>query len=212
MPSTLAPPARRLYPADLPWATALLAAACADHPGLHYCCPGPAAVGQRAWLLEQVLRFGLSYGRVYANADNQALAVWLGPGHPAATLPQQLRTGLWPAALWRLEWGSRRRLRHFLETTAWLRRQSLDGTSHYYLLALAVHPDGRRQGLGRRLLHATMALTQAAEATACYVDTQTPGLLPFYQRLGFRLTGQCPAGPGSQVLTTWGLVRPGFSQ
>lgn len=207
MVPTLTPPAYRLRAADLGWATALLAAAGADHPVLRHCCPGPAAAAQRSWLLGRLLRFGLRYGRVYANAERTALAVWLGPGQPAASWWQLLRAGVWPAVLWRLEWRSWRRVRHYLAATAWLRRQSMASPGHHYLLALAVQPAQRGRGLGRRLLHATLALTQATSATACYAETQVPEQLPFYQRQGFQLTGQCPAGPGAPWLTTWGLMR-----
>lgn len=204
----LALPARRLEPADLVWATALLEMSCAGHPVLEYCCVGPDAKSKRLWLLEQLLRFGLRFGRVYTNADASAVAVWLGPGHPAATLYQLLRTGLLPAALWRLNWGGFQRLRHYLVATSWLRRHSLEATTHYYLLALAVRPDARSRGLGRRLLQATLVAMQATHA-ACYIDAQHPAQLGFFQRLGFRLTGQCPTGHDASAPTNWGLMREG---
>ncbi|WP_201987330.1 GNAT family N-acetyltransferase [Hymenobacter rubidus] len=205
-PST--PLARRLEPADLVWATPLLADACATHPVLAYCCAGPDAPAQRMWLLQQLLRFGLCYGRVYANASSTALAVWLGPNRPAATLWRLVRSGLLPAALWRLRVTGLQRLRHFLAATAWLRRQTLATARHHYLLAIAVRPGSRGQGQGRRLLQATMAAMQAAQAP-CYLDTQVPEQLPFFQRVGFRLMGQCPANVGTGSPTTWGLMREG---
>ena len=204
----LALPARRLEPADLVWATALLEVSCAEHPVLAYCCAGPDAQSKRLWLLEQLLRFGLRFGRVYTNADASAVAVWLGPGHPAATLYQLLRTGLLPAALWRLDWGGFRRLWRYLGATAGLRRHSLAMSAHYYLLALAVRPKARGLGLGRRLLQATLVAMQATHAP-CYLDTQHPAQLGFFQRLGFRLAGQCATGHEASAPTNWGLVREG---
>ncbi|MBF9220245.1 GNAT family N-acetyltransferase [Hymenobacter ruricola] len=210
MPTAFAPPARRLEPADLAWATALLAASCAGHPVLSYCCTGPDAPAQRVWLLERLLRFGLRYGRVYTNPTQTALAVWLGPGQPAASLWRLLRSGLLPTALWRLRGGGLRRLRHFLAATAWLRRQSVATTRHHYLLALAVHPTARGQGQGRRLLQATMGAMQAPHVP-CYLDTQLPEQLPFYQRIGFRLMGQCPPDLRAGGPPTWGLLREGLA-
>ncbi|UOQ71472.1 GNAT family N-acetyltransferase [Hymenobacter cellulosilyticus] len=204
---TLALPARRLEPADLVWATALLETCAADHPVLNHCCTAADARSQKVWLLKQLLRFGLRYGRVYANADANALAVWVGPNHPAATLYQLLRTGLLPAALWRLDWTGFQRLRHFLVATAWLRRHSAEAHSHY-LLALAVQPGARGQGRGRRLLQASLSAMQATHAP-CYLDVQRPAELGFFQQQGFRLAGQCPAGRGPQAPTNWGLVREG---
>jgi GNAT superfamily N-acetyltransferase len=193
MPSAQAPPVRRLEPADLAWATTLLAAACAGHPVLAFCCTGPNALAQRAWLLEQLLRFGLRYGRVYANADATALAVWLGPSHLGATRWPLLSAGLLPTAIWRLGWLGLRRLQCSLRATA--------------LLALAVHPARRGQGCGRRLLQATLVAMQATASAPCYLDVQGAEQLPFFQRLGFRLMGQCPAGRGGEAPTTWGLLR-----
>jgi ribosomal protein S18 acetylase RimI-like enzyme len=203
-------PARRLESADLDWATAFLEAACAEHPMLNYCCLGPDARTQRLWLLEQLLRFGLRYGRVYTNDEGSAVAVWLGPDQPTASLRRLLCTGLLPAALWRLEWAGVRRLRHFLAATAWLRRHSLTARHHFYLLALAVRPADRGQGLGRRLLRVTLAAMQAGQSP-CYLDTQEPTQLAFFQRLGFRALGQCPAGRAADAPVNWGLVREGYA-
>ena len=208
---TLAPPARRLEPADLPWAKALLLAAVDQHPVLRHCCAGPTAPAQCAWLVEQLLRFGLRHGRVYADADGQALAVWLSPAHLSAARWPLLRAGLLPA-LWRLGWPGLQRLRRHLRAAAWLREQSVDPAAHHYLLALAVHPAARGQGRGRRLLQATLAAMQATAAVPCYLDTQEAEQLSFYQRVGFRLAGQCPAGRGPGAPTTWGLLHTGAAQ
>lgn len=202
--------ARRLEPADLTWATTLLLAASDQHPVLRHCCVGPAAPAQCAWLLGLLLRFGLRHGRVYADAEGRALAVWLSPDHLGAARWPLLRAGLLPAGLWRLGWAGLLRLRHHLRAAAWLRGQTVDPAGHHYLLALAVHPAARGQGRGRRLLQATLAAMQATAAVPCYLDMQGAEQLPFFQRLGFRLAGQCPAGPGGDAPTTWGLLRADF--
>lgn len=207
--AAVASPARRLEPADLAWATTLLAAACTHHPVLHYCCPGgPAALPRRRWLLQQLLGFGLRFGRVYANTEGTALAVWLGPGSAGAVWRQVLRTGLLAAALVRLGWGSTQRVRRFVAASNWVRRHGTAAALPHYLLALAVHPAHRGQGHGQRLLQATLAVAQPALAASC-VSLQEPRQLPFYQRQGFRLLGQCPAGLGPDGPACWGLVRHG---
>ena len=70
-----------------------------------------------------------------------------------------------------------------------------------------MQPAARGQGRGRRLLQATLAAMQATAAVPCYLDTQSAEQLPFFQRLGFRLAGQCPAGREVVAPTTWGLLR-----
>lgn len=199
--------ARRLEPADLGWATALLEASCATHPVLRYCCAGPGHPARRTWLLAQLLRFGLRFGRVYGSAEGNALAVWLGPRHPVATLGQLLQAGLLPAVWWRFGWAGFQRLRLVRRRMMELRRQSALANHHYYLLALVVSPGSRGRGVGRRLLQATLAAMQTA-ATPCFLDTQQPAQLIFFHRLGFRVVGQCRVGPGAGAPTNWAMMRP----
>ena len=205
---TTVPPARRLEPADLAWATTLLLKACADDPVLHYCCQGPTSPAQRRWLLEQLLGFGLRYGRAYANAEGTALAVWARPGSAGATWRQLLRTGLLTSALGHLGWSGAQRLRRFVAASAWVRRRNTAPNQPHYLLALAVHPAHRGRGHGQRLLQATLAVAQPASAPSC-LSLQEPSQLLFYQRQGFRLLGKCQVGLGINGPTCWELVRLG---
>ena len=55
---------------------------------------------------------------------------------------------------------------------------------------------------------ATLAAMQATHEP-CYLDTQRPTELLFFQRLGFRLMGQCPAGLEAGAPVNWGLMREG---
>ena len=93
MRPTTIPFIRRLERADSAWGTALLLAASDSHPVLRYCCTGLTVLAQCAWLLGLLLRFGLRHGRVYADADSQAMAVWLSPGHLGAARWPLLRAG-----------------------------------------------------------------------------------------------------------------------
>ena len=105
---------------------------------------------------------------------------------------------------------NRCQLRHHLRAAAKLRAQVVAPGGHHYLLALAVHPAARGQGRGRRLLQATLAAMRATAAVPCYLDTQGAEQLPFFQRMGFRLAGQCLAGPEDNASTTWGLLHASF--
>jgi predicted GNAT family N-acyltransferase len=110
-------------------------------------------------------------------------------------------------ATWHLGWAGSQRLRRLLRTVAWLRHQSL-AEPHHLLLTVAVHPEVRGRGEGHRLLAATLALRQP-DLLPCYVSTQVPSQLPFYQRQGFVLTGHCMVGRGPRgLLSNWSLMRP----
>ncbi len=196
--------ARRLEVADQDWATRLLTQAAAGHPALGYVCDGPTAEQQQQWLLEQLLALALRHGGAYANATGTALALWLGPRQAAAAWDLRL---VLLTATWHLGWASQQRLRQLLRTAAWLRHQSL-AEPHHLLLTVAVHPDVRGRGEGRRLLAATLALRQP-DLLPCQFSTQVPSQLPFYQRQGFALTGHCVVGHGPHgQLSNWSLLRP----
>ena len=193
----------RLEVTDQRWATRLLTQAAAGHPALSYVCAGPAAE-QQQWLLEQLLALALRHGGAYANAAGTALALWLGPQQMAAAW--DLRLALLTAT-WHLGWAGQQRLRRLVRTAAWLRHQSL-AEPHHLLLTVAVHPEARGRGEGRRLLAATLALRQP-DLLPCQFSTQVPSQLPFYQRQGFALTGHCVVGRGPYgQLSNWSLLRP----
>ena len=62
-----------------------------------------------------------------------------------------------------------------------------DGGSHAFLLDTVVHPDVRRQGIGKRLVERAVAMAREAGAEWLHVDFD-PEVRAFYESCGFRLT------------------------
>jgi GNAT superfamily N-acetyltransferase len=62
-----------------------------------------------------------------------------------------------------------------------------DGAAHAFLLDPVVHPDERRNGLGRRLVHEAASQARAQGAEWLHVDYEDH-LEPFYRSCGFRPT------------------------
>jgi GNAT superfamily N-acetyltransferase len=62
-----------------------------------------------------------------------------------------------------------------------------DGAAHAFLLDPVVHPDERRNGLGRRLVHEAANHAKAQGAKWLHVDYEDH-LEPFYRSCGFRPT------------------------
>jgi GNAT superfamily N-acetyltransferase len=67
---------------------------------------------------------------------------------------------------------------------------------HYYLYALGVRPGARRRGLGTALMAGPLARCDAEGIPAC-LESSKEANLPFYESLGFRVTGAAaiPGGP-----------------
>jgi [ribosomal protein S18]-alanine N-acetyltransferase len=61
-----------------------------------------------------------------------------------------------------------------------------------HLVTLDVHPDWRRQGVGRRLLESLLAGAAAAGArqSVLQVDVRNSGAIAFYRTFGFRRSGR----------------------
>lgn len=80
---------------------------------------------------------------------------------------------------------------------------------HFYLMLCGVEPEARGKGTGSRLLHPTLDEADR-HGVDCYLSTSNPRNHPFYERLGFKISGEfnvCPDAP-----TVWTMWRePGTS-
>ena len=56
-----------------------------------------------------------------------------------------------------------------------------------------IHPEAKRQGVGRTLWEKALTEAQAAELTHLHLDAD-PEAVPFYEAMGFTTTGQTPSG------------------
>ncbi|MDX1460668.1 MAG: GNAT family N-acetyltransferase [Xanthomonadales bacterium] len=77
---------------------------------------------------------------------------------------------------------------------------------HHHLNMIGTRTAHQGEGLGRRLIEHVQAL--AADhpySTGVSLSTENPANVPFYQNLGFELTGHAAVGPG---LETWNFFRP----
>jgi ribosomal-protein-alanine N-acetyltransferase len=80
----------------------------------------------------------------------------------------------------------------------------------FHVLNLAVHPDFRRQGLGRGLMTAALDLARRCGAPICHLETRV-GNAPaerLYESLGFKVSGLRPAyyhdGSDAAIMTLGG--------
>jgi ribosomal protein S18 acetylase RimI-like enzyme len=154
------------------------------------------------WLFGKTISYGLRYGSVYTTPTLEGIALWLGPEKPTLTRLGTLLTGLCLLPL-KLGWQELKKSLRLSGTSDELHKKSVTGR-HWYLLGLGVEPSGQGRGVGGALLQPVLALADR-ERLVCYLDTNNPMNLPFYERFGFAVTGhahETQCGPG-----TWCMRR-----
>ena len=75
---------------------------------------------------------------------------------------------------------------------------------HWYLPWLGVDPAMQGRGLGTRLMGPGLAVVDQGHLPA-YLETPNPRTIPFYERLGFEVTGQAQAGSQPPITC---MLRP----
>ncbi|MGC9322130.1 MAG: GNAT family N-acetyltransferase [Kosmotogaceae bacterium] len=76
---------------------------------------------------------------------------------------------------------------------------------HLHLIFIAVSPASQGKGIGRQLLR---LFTSEADSRGipCYLETQNPSNLGFYESFGFSVVKEIEISP---ELRSWSMVRPG---
>jgi len=157
-----------------------------DNPMAVYLLPDAATrIRPLTCMFGTSTRYGCLFGEVYTTTGRiDGAAVWLTPESPPmsretagragmAELPQKMG----PEAFQRLMVMKS----HFDE----LRRRDAP-EPHWYLWVLGVDPPRQGQGVGSALLQPVLAQADTA-GLPCYVETDKPINVPFYQRHGFEV-------------------------
>ena len=170
---------------------------------LHALPEDPVRRKMMPWLIEFSLRYNLRHGEVFSTPAADGAAIWMPPGSPTFHLAGIFRTGML-ARLLRFDWLRLARLARLGLSTERAHRAVMPAP-HWYLVLLGVDPRRQGQGLGGRLLQPVLARADAG-GLPCYLETEKPENVGFYQRFGFevRLSGELPdRGP-----RFWAMVRP----
>ncbi|HEU5348131.1 MAG TPA: GNAT family N-acetyltransferase [Ktedonobacterales bacterium] len=193
----------RVGMADTRRAAETLARAFQDDPLMRYVMPdGDERHRLLPWLIGLNVRYGCRYGEVYATRGYTGCAVWLPPGQTRMTLWRMMRAGMLVAPL-RMRWPILRRLALAGNHAAALHERCAPGP-HWYLSQLGVEPSQQRQGIASRLLRPMLARIDAT-ALPCYLETENPANVAFYQRHGFRVVAE-QAWPGGEP-GIWAMLR-----
>jgi ribosomal protein S18 acetylase RimI-like enzyme len=184
-----------------------LVAAFMDDSLVGWVFPDPASRARRVRRLNRVpLDYGLRYGYVRQSDEGRCVAVWVPPGEPlspwrmvrSGMLAVPLETGLGPLA----RFGGAGKVMEKIH------KRHMDGP-HWELLITGVDPALQGQGRGSALVRD--GLSRADEAgLPCYLNTNTPANVPFYERLGFSVLEEATLGKDGPV--AWAMRRDAVAQ
>ena len=125
----------------------------------------------------------LPQGMAYTLPDARGASLWSPPGKWNPNLWMQLRLVPYFFAAT----GFRRLPTRFVGMQQVLARHPKE--PHYYLQVLGVDPAAQGRGWGSQLLKAGLAVVDRDRMPA-YLETMNETNIPFYQRHGFRVTGE----------------------
>ncbi len=193
----------RLSKQDNAQASEVLARAFYTDPMLQCLVPNDA---KRTHLLPSffglVVRYCLSYGEVYTTPTLKGAACWLTPGNTTPTFARILRTGVYVSPL---DFGLAGLLR-ILQISAYTEAAHVRAApgQHWYLWALGVDPPHQGQGIGGMLIQPVLARADA-DGLPCYLETENPRNVPFYQKHGFKVMSEGEVT--SHRLHIWSMLR-----
>ena len=164
-----------------------LAEAFANDPLLELLAPDPARrVRLGPPMMGVLLAYGMRYGRVWANDDASAVAIWLHPESGPMTMPRMLRAGMWRAPSM-LGLDGMGRMSKAMSATEGFHKQ-VEGP-HWYLMTVGTRTARQGQGLGSALVE--IGTSRADDAgVPCYLETGTDSNIAFYRKRGFEIIGQ----------------------
>jgi ribosomal protein S18 acetylase RimI-like enzyme len=184
-------------------ATAALGRAFIDDPLITYVIADEARrIRKTPELYGGIIRYARLYGKAYTTVTVAGAACWLPPGQSSPTLLRMLRAGMLKVPLL-LGWKSYQRLNEF-EVQAEMLHKRYATKPHWYLWALGIDPAHQGKGFGSILLQPVLARADA-EKMPCYLETQNPKNLPFYEKHGFTVSEQKEVF--KNAVTTWAMLR-----
>ena len=158
----------------------------------------------RRAFFECPLRYGLTYGEVYASSPAlEGIVVWVPGRRSDMSVWRMLRCGALRAAIG-MGKESVRRLKILSDTVVPDRKRHMNGRAYSYVMVIGVRTAHQGKGIGSRLMKVITAECDAA-GTPLYLETETEANVPFYEKHGFKVIERVTL-PGLE-LPMWEMVR-----
>jgi GNAT superfamily N-acetyltransferase len=156
--------------------------------------PDPLTRSQyRAIVFDQLIEGALRYPWVWL-AANQAAAVWIPPGGSELSPAQEQKIN---SVLYRSRGARAASVLEAFEMFA----EARPADPHYYLTLLGTDPSFAGRGVGTSLLSANLGRVDAT-GSAAYLEA-SDGLVPLYERFGFRVRTRFALTDGPSVNGMW---------
>ncbi len=191
----------RLAEQDWKAAGQLLSRAFFDNPGMVWALPDPTKRPQRlSWLLGTAMRLCCRAGEGWCFPGVVGgIAGWLPPGRTQIGYQQMLSVGFALAPL-RVGMAGCLRTARLTDILQKIHHQA-EPADHWYLYAIGVEPKLQGQGYGSRLMRQVLDRVDT-DKQRCYLETDKPEDVAFYQKHGFQVRSEFPLlGKGPKLWT-----------
>lgn len=190
--------------ADLPRMSESLAKAFADDPVMRYILPAldRGQLQQLQGMLRIEARGALRHESVWTTVDGDAAAIWKPPNKWKAGVVELLRQSPQTMAI------LRSRVLVALSVLNAIEKMHPVQPPHWHLAVLGTDPAAQGKGKGSAVLQPVLDHCDRAGEPA-YLESSKDRNVPFYERHGFRVTGQIeiPKG-GPSLWLMWRDPRP----
>ncbi len=176
----------RLQRAQIGDAGAVLGRAFHTNPGFVWMLADEASRPRKlSWFMGAGTKVGCKDGEVYTTPGKvDGAAVWLPPGKTTLSTMQMISAGMLAAPV---RWG----IGPFMKFMSVMNRfehehkQAMPG-DHWYLMIIGVDPPRQGQGVGSALMAPVLAKADESRLP-CYLETDKPEDVVFYQKHGFEV-------------------------
>ena len=135
------------------------------------------------WFMKAAAKIGDNDGEVYTTSGSvDGAAIWLPPGKTTLSIGQLIGVGFLEAPV---RWGIGPFLKFMklMNRFEHLHKEAMPD-DHWYLMVIGVDPPRQGQGIGSALLAPVLQKADAA-ALPCYLETDKPEDVVFYEKHGF---------------------------
>ena len=195
-------PVGHLGASDAGWAIRLLVDAFRGHLPVSVLFREPGAARKLQYFMKCTWNYACLFGECHGADNRGGVALWLTPGATRMTPGRMFRAGMFKAP-YHMGLRDFRSFAKFAEHTDKAHRSALS-EPHYYLLALAVHPQHQGTGIGKELTEGMLERARS-EAVPVYLETQTRENVAYYSKLGFEVVSDTPIE--TLGLRNWGMVK-----